>query len=96
MYIAHSYVQDVTTPLQVWHEYLFAGYCSMSVLSAAARPPAGIPRPPAGLIPRPRPPTRQPASLTACPAARPSARCAPRSAKRDSGARRKDTLIRQR
>lgn len=35
MYIAHSYIQDETCPLHVWHHHLFERYCPMSTLNAA-------------------------------------------------------------
>jgi len=33
MYIAHSYVQDETCPLRVWHSHLFAKYCNVRTLN---------------------------------------------------------------
>eukprot|EP00747_Dinoflagellata_sp_TGD_P197780 gnl/TRDRNA2_/TRDRNA2_69565_c0_seq1.p1 gnl/TRDRNA2_/TRDRNA2_69565_c0~~gnl/TRDRNA2_/TRDRNA2_69565_c0_seq1.p1 ORF type:complete len:297 (-),score=36.28 gnl/TRDRNA2_/TRDRNA2_69565_c0_seq1:111-938(-) len=35
MFIAHSYVQDETCPLRVWHQHLFKRYCPLKTLSAA-------------------------------------------------------------
>jgi len=35
MFIAHSYIQDETCPLHVWHRHLFKGYCSMRKISEA-------------------------------------------------------------
>lgn len=35
MFIAHSYVQDETCPLDIWHRHLFKNYCSLKTLSAA-------------------------------------------------------------
>jgi hypothetical protein len=34
MFIAHSYVQDETCPLRVWHEHVFHKYCSVKTLNA--------------------------------------------------------------
>jgi len=33
MYIAHSYVQDETCPLRVWHAHLFHKYCNVRTLN---------------------------------------------------------------
>lgn len=33
MYIAHSYVQDETCPLRVWHSHLFHKYCDVRTLN---------------------------------------------------------------
>jgi hypothetical protein len=35
MFLAHSYIQDETCPLHVWHQYLFRGYCALKKLSEA-------------------------------------------------------------
>jgi hypothetical protein len=35
MFLAHSYIQDETCPLYVWHRYLFKGYCCVRELSEA-------------------------------------------------------------
>jgi len=35
MFIAHSYVQDETCPLRIWHKHLFRDYCPLGTLSAA-------------------------------------------------------------
>jgi len=35
VFLAHSYIQDETCPLKVWHEYLFRGYCPLKKLSEA-------------------------------------------------------------
>eukprot|EP00746_Dinoflagellata_sp_MGD_P076983 gnl/MRDRNA2_/MRDRNA2_30938_c0_seq1.p1 gnl/MRDRNA2_/MRDRNA2_30938_c0~~gnl/MRDRNA2_/MRDRNA2_30938_c0_seq1.p1 ORF type:complete len:243 (+),score=24.55 gnl/MRDRNA2_/MRDRNA2_30938_c0_seq1:637-1365(+) len=35
MFIAHSYTQDETCPLAVWHQHLFKRYCPLNVLIAA-------------------------------------------------------------
>jgi len=35
MYIAHSYAEDETIPLRLWHRYLFREYCSLQILNAA-------------------------------------------------------------
>lgn len=35
MFLAHSYVQDETCPLHVWHKYLFKRYCALKTLNAA-------------------------------------------------------------
>lgn len=35
MFIAHSYVQDETCPLHVWHQHLFRKYCPLRTLNAA-------------------------------------------------------------
>lgn len=35
MYVAHSYVLDVTCPLRCWHKYLFKRYCNVHTLNAA-------------------------------------------------------------
>jgi len=35
MFIAHSYVQDENCPLHVWHQHLFAKYCSLGTLNSA-------------------------------------------------------------
>jgi len=35
MFIAHSYVQDETCPLAIWHRHLFKNYCALKTLSAA-------------------------------------------------------------
>lgn len=35
MFLAHSYIQDETCPLHVWHRYLFKGYCSLKKISEA-------------------------------------------------------------
>jgi hypothetical protein len=34
MFIAHSYIQDETCPLRVWHEHIFQKYCSVKTLNA--------------------------------------------------------------
>lgn len=34
-FIAHSYTQDETCPLHVWHQHLFRRYCNMATLNAA-------------------------------------------------------------
>jgi hypothetical protein len=34
MFIAHSYIQDATCPLRVWHEVIFQKYCSVQTLNA--------------------------------------------------------------
>lgn len=34
-FLAHSYVQDETCPLHVWHKHLFRGYCKIKKLSEA-------------------------------------------------------------
>jgi len=34
-FIAHSYTQDETCPLHVWHQHLFRKYCSVKTLNAA-------------------------------------------------------------
>lgn len=36
MFVAHSYTQDETCPLRVWHQYLFKRYCSLKGVSAAS------------------------------------------------------------
>lgn len=33
MFVAHSYVEDETCPLAVWHQHLFTGYCSVKTLN---------------------------------------------------------------
>lgn len=35
MFIAHSYTQDETCPLAVWHQHLFKKYCPLWMLNAA-------------------------------------------------------------
>jgi hypothetical protein len=35
IFLAHSYVQDETCRLKVWHKYLFSKYCSLAMLSSA-------------------------------------------------------------
>merc|ERR1719265_790652 len=35
MFLAHSYTQDETCPLKVWHMYLFKRYCTLKVLNQA-------------------------------------------------------------
>jgi len=35
MYLAHSYTQDETCPLKIWHQYLFKKYCKLKVLNLA-------------------------------------------------------------
>lgn len=35
MFIAHSYVQDETCPLHIWHQHLFRKYCPLRTLNAA-------------------------------------------------------------
>jgi len=35
VFLAHSYIQDETCPLPVWHQYLFRGYCPLKKLSEA-------------------------------------------------------------
>jgi len=35
VFLAHSYIQDETCPLHVWHQYLFRGYCPLKKLSEA-------------------------------------------------------------
>lgn len=35
LFVAHSYLLDETCPLSVWHQHLFAKYCSMRTLNAA-------------------------------------------------------------
>lgn len=35
LFIAHSYTQDETCPLQVWHQHLCRRYCSVRTLNAA-------------------------------------------------------------
>lgn len=35
MFIAHSYVQDETCPLRIWHQHLFRRYCPLATLNAA-------------------------------------------------------------
>jgi hypothetical protein len=35
IFLAHSYIQDETCPLHVWHKYLFRGYCPLNKLSEA-------------------------------------------------------------
>lgn len=35
LFVAHSYLLDETCPLNVWHQHLFAKYCSMRTLNAA-------------------------------------------------------------
>jgi hypothetical protein len=32
IYLAHSYTQDETCPIRVWHQHLFRGYCSVNEL----------------------------------------------------------------
>mmetsp|Transcript_111664 Transcript_111664/g.312097 ORF Transcript_111664/g.312097 Transcript_111664/m.312097 type:complete len:244 (+) Transcript_111664:70-801(+) len=34
-FIAHSWVQDETCPLRVWHKHIFKGYCAMDKLNLA-------------------------------------------------------------
>jgi hypothetical protein len=34
-FLAHSYIQDETCPLHVWHKHLFRGYCKLKKLSEA-------------------------------------------------------------
>ena len=33
MFIAHSYIQDETCPLRIWHEHIFQKYCSVKTLN---------------------------------------------------------------
>jgi hypothetical protein len=35
MFLAHSYVQDETCPLSVWHRHLFKGYCTLREMDDA-------------------------------------------------------------
>jgi len=35
MYIAHSYVNDETCPLKLWHKHLFRNYCTVKTLDLA-------------------------------------------------------------
>mmetsp|Transcript_76182 Transcript_76182/g.218278 ORF Transcript_76182/g.218278 Transcript_76182/m.218278 type:complete len:255 (+) Transcript_76182:80-844(+) len=35
IYIAHSWVQDETCPLHVWHKHLFRKYCTVRMLNSA-------------------------------------------------------------
>lgn len=35
IFLAHSYVQDETCRLRIWHKYLFAKYCSLEMLNSA-------------------------------------------------------------
>lgn len=35
IYLAHSYVEDQTCPLRVWHQHLFKRYCDLATLNAA-------------------------------------------------------------
>jgi hypothetical protein len=35
IFVAHSYVQDETCRLRIWHKYLFAKYCSLDMLNSA-------------------------------------------------------------
>jgi len=35
MFLGHSYIQDETCPLSVWHRHLFKGYCSLKMISDA-------------------------------------------------------------
>jgi len=35
MFLGHSYIQDETCPLSVWHRHLFKGYCSLKTISDA-------------------------------------------------------------
>eukprot|EP00405_Crypthecodinium_cohnii_P035905 CAMPEP_0206528094 /NCGR_PEP_ID=MMETSP0325_2-20121206/1748_1 /ASSEMBLY_ACC=CAM_ASM_000347 /TAXON_ID=2866 /ORGANISM="Crypthecodinium cohnii, Strain Seligo" /LENGTH=316 /DNA_ID=CAMNT_0054023647 /DNA_START=321 /DNA_END=1268 /DNA_ORIENTATION=- len=35
MFLAHSFVQDETCPLHIWHQYLFRKYCPLKTLNAA-------------------------------------------------------------
>jgi len=35
VFLAHCYIEDETCQLQVWHKYLFKGYCKLPTLSKA-------------------------------------------------------------
>jgi hypothetical protein len=35
VFVAHSYVEDETCPLRVWHKHLLRNYCSLKTLNAA-------------------------------------------------------------
>lgn len=35
VFVAHSYVEDETCPLRVWHKYLLRNYCSLKLLNVA-------------------------------------------------------------
>jgi hypothetical protein len=35
MFIAHSYFEDETCPLWVWHDHIFQNYCSLKTLNEA-------------------------------------------------------------
>merc|ERR1719265_2341977 len=35
VFVSHSYVEDETCPLKVWHKHLIRNYCSLKTLNAA-------------------------------------------------------------
>ncbi|CAK0848312.1 unnamed protein product [Prorocentrum cordatum] len=35
IFLAHCWVEDETCPLRIWHQHLFAQYCSLGTLSSA-------------------------------------------------------------